>query len=218
MTNSFEIDDPRPIAESAKYTYFLPEPEALAAIGVGDLVQFIFRATLRSEKWDAERKWVRVEFVDGNWLEGVLESQPDDMPELQKGCTVRAPRSHAINVVFSDPTTWKRLNPTPRREYWERCLVDSAVLYEGLPVHYLWREPADMLRDGDKFPDSGWRIRGDMRGATDAEIDARKVSYVAIGAVLNRDDSWLHLVDEPEGEAFEKNFEKGLFQRLDRNA
>ena len=68
-----------------------------------------------------------------------------------------------------------------------------------------------MTKEGDKFPDSGWRIRGDTRGSLTEQLRSRKAAYVALGAVLNRDDSWLHLIDEPVGARFEKNFEKGVF-------
>ena len=68
-----------------------------------------------------------------------------------------------------------------------------------------------MMRDGDKFPDSGWRIRGDTRGKSTEELAARKIAYVALGAVLNKDDTWLHLIDEPAGASFEKDFETGVF-------
>lgn len=66
-------------------------------------------------------------------------------------------------------------------------------------------------REGDKFPDSGWRVIGDLRNVSEEDIAERKLAYVAIGAVLNRDDSWLHLVDAPVGSAFERDFERGVF-------
>jgi hypothetical protein len=65
----------------------------------------------------------------------------------------------------------------------------------------------------DEFPDSGWRLRGDYRGLSDDEIEARKMSYVALGAVLNRDDSWIHLIEEPVGSAFLRNFETHQYER-----
>jgi hypothetical protein len=68
-----------------------------------------------------------------------------------------------------------------------------------------------MTKEDDRFPDSGWRIRGDPRGASVEQLGSREVAYIALGAVLNRDDTWLHLIDEPVGARFEKDFERGIF-------
>src|SRR5262245_36198562 len=50
---TFEIDDPRPIAKEAPYTYFLPSDEQLAAIQPGDLVKIVIRSLPAARKWDA---------------------------------------------------------------------------------------------------------------------------------------------------------------------
>ena len=128
------------------------------------------------------------------------------LPQLKPGDIVRFQPFHVID-------TSRTLDDEPeRREYWKRCLVDKCVTDDGLPVHFLYREEPDPGKSDDKFPDSGWRIRGDYRGLSDAEIDARELEYVAIARVLNRDDSWLHLVDAPIGSAFIKDFETGEFR------
>ena len=64
-----------------------------------------------------------------------------------------------------------------------------------------------------QYPDSGWRIRGDVELMTDAEYDDDDASYIALGKVLNEDDSWIHLIDEPIGSRFFKNKETGKFER-----
>lgn len=68
-----------------------------------------------------------------------------------------------------------------------------------------------MTREGDAFPDSSWRMGGRQGEATEAELDNRQVCYVAIGLVLNQDESWLVLIEEPEGAAFLRDFERGVY-------
>jgi hypothetical protein len=123
-----------------------------------------------------------------------------------------------VQFKRSDVTAliWKENRQTPpppsmRREYWERCLVDRCVVEENMPVHFLYREEPDMAQPGHTFPDSGWRIRGDYRNLDQPEIDARALDYIALGVVLNHDDSWLHLIDEPTGAAFIRDWESGDF-------
>jgi hypothetical protein len=208
----YEVMDPRPCATSAPYTYFLPDLELLRAIGVGDHVKAVIGAVPPSEKFDEERMWIRINSVEVDWLEGELDSEPQDMPSLPRGSTILLPRSYAIDAIINDPLRAASLSTKPpRREYWDRCLVDQAILDGDLTVEYIYREAPDMATDGDKFPDSGWRIRGDTRGNLGDQIGNREVAYVALGAVLNSDDSWLHLIDEPIGARFEKDYGKGKF-------
>jgi hypothetical protein len=208
----YEVLDPRPFAASAPYTYFLPDLELLRAIGAGDHVKAMIRAVPPSEKYDAERMWIRINSVEVDWFEGELDSEPQDMPSLPRGSTIRLPLLYAIDAIISDPLRAAALSTKPpRREYWDRCLVDQAILDGDLTVEYIYREALDMAKEGDEFPDSGWRIRGDTRVNRRDQIGSRKVAYVALGAVLNRDDSWLHLIDEPIGARFEKDYGKGKF-------
>lgn len=211
MSELYEILDPRPIAASAPYTFFLPDAEAIEAVAVGDHVKAIVRAIPPSEECDAERMWIRITTADTEWLEGVLDSRPLDMPRLSLGSIIRLPRSHVIDLDIVDPVKSALSTIRPKRHYWARCLVDQAILDGELAVEYLYRETPDMTKDGDRFPDSGWRIRGDTRGNLISQLGNRKVAYVALGAVLNVDDSWLHLIDEPNGSRFEKDYEKDVF-------
>lgn len=208
----YEIDDPRPIAEEAPYTYYLPSENELLALGPGDLAQIVFRSIPPSGQYDAERMWVLITATDGDGLTGALENTPLDMPQLRTGDVVRFKRSDVISVLWSD----ERATPPPpapeRRDYWERCFVDRCVVEEGVSVYYLYREEADPDDPDDKYPDSGWRIRGDFRGLDDETIEARKIDYLALGAVLNHDDSWLHLIDSPVGSAFIQDEETGRFE------
>jgi hypothetical protein len=208
----FILLDPRPIAKEAPYTFFLPPDEVLAAIGPGDGLYLDFQALPKREKWESERMWVKVTERNGDHLRGELVMDPDDMPGVVRGAIVDFEIWHALQYGFADPAVDAQFSAGPR-EYWERCLVDEAVLEGELKVGFLYREEPDRTRPGDEFPDSGWRIRADMRGQTDEQIDARKATYIALGKVLNMDDSFLHLIDEPAGAAFHRDFEAGSYTR-----
>ena len=207
----YALDDPRPIAAENPYTYYLPSQPELEALLPGDLVQLVFRPTDGGRKWGAERMWVQIERIEGDSLSGTLESEPEDMPGLLKGELVEFRRYHVIDCVWSEE---RAVDPPPRpparRGYVERCLVDRCVTEDRVSVHYLYREEPEPLSHDDR-PDSGWRIRGDYRGVSDAELDNREVEFVAIARVLNADDTWIHLVDAPIGSAFIRDWQTGEF-------
>ena len=114
--------------------------------------------------------------AENDWLEGILDSDPADMPYLPGGSVIRLPRTHVIDLVFSNPDKAPPPSRGPRREYWERCLVDKCVLNGELKVGYIYREEPDMAKEGDRFPDSGWRIRGDTRGKSTEELASREIA------------------------------------------
>ncbi|USI78571.1 DUF2185 domain-containing protein [Sphingopyxis sp. USTB-05] len=207
----YRIDDPRPTAAGAPYTYYLPSENELLAVAPGDLVKIIFESIPPSDEWGAERMWVIVTAADGDELTGTLDNNPADMPQLEYGDIVQFRRGYIIDIDWAKD----RLVPPPsgpeRRWYWERCFVDDQILDGRLKVEYLYREEPDPPRDGDKFPDSGWRFRCDTRNLTDEEYNSPSFSYIAVGKVLNKDDSWLHLIDEPVGSAFLRDWSTGKF-------
>ena len=209
---TYVLDDPRPTKLGAPYTFYLPSEALQASVMPGDSVQLVFSGQPAGLKFGGERMWVDVTEVGSGGVVGKLANSPFDMPQLKLGDTVRFQPFHIIDFK----TDRELLNEPPQPQYWERCMVDKCVLDENVPVYYLYREEPDMAQEGDKYPDSGWRIRGDYRGLSDAEIEARPASYIALGKVLNVDDSWLHLMDSPIGSAFMKNFETGVFGPYDR--
>ena len=207
---SYLVLDPRPDAASAPYTFFLPSPLEIAAVGEGDLVKLMFEYTHDIEKWAIERMWVIVQEVKGEAVRGLLDNDPSEPTStLTAGDTILFERHDILAILWASPETAPR--PHCYQEYWDRCLVDQCVLDGTEPVEFIYREEPDMASEGDKHPDSGWRIRGRMGDATDEDAEARKIAYVALGAVLNRDDSWLHLIDEPIGRALMRDFDTGKY-------
>lgn len=159
--------------------------------------------------------WVKVETVNDDAFHGILDNDPDEPTSpLEAGDSIIFRRHDILAVDWKDPE--RSPPPADYREYWKRCLVDRCVIAGEEPVEYLYREEPDMAADGDKYPDSGWRIRGRMGTATDAEMDGRNAEYVALGLFLNRDDSWLPWIDAPIGTSLMRNFELNTYVEKSR--
>lgn len=214
LLGRYEVIDPRPIARAAKYTFFLPEQEAINSVQSGDLVKLIFSGKPPSQNWEAERMWVTVTEISAAMMKGILANVPSDLPQLRLGSPIEFQSWKIVDIRFKNGPP-KNLNVSHQREYWDRCLVDREVLSGELPVGYIYKE-APRAKFEEEFSDSGWRIRGDMRGQSEKIIDDRETEFVALGAVLNKDDSWVHLLDEPIGSAFVRNFNTGRYEAVDR--
>ena len=206
--------DPRPIAAEAPYTFFLPSTPEIAAVGKGDLVKLIFEYEGETEQWAAERMWVTVESVEGDELRGVLSNQPDEpRSPVKEGDPVVFERYQILAIVWANPATAPPA--LGHREYWDRCLVDQCVLDGEEPVEYLYREEPDLADEDDEYADSGWRIRGRRGETTDEDMDERGFAYVALDAVLNRDDSWINWIDSPVGTRLMRDFETNAYVEVE---
>ena len=211
---TYSIDDPRPVQKEAPYTFFLPGKERLAALDVGDLVQLIFRPIPNDWEYDAERMWVEVLEINGDHFVGNLDNEPSDMPQLKCGERVEFERFQIIDTLFAGKEKSVR-HFEKVRGYWDRCLVDKAVLEGTARVQYLYREEPES-DDEDKFPDSGWRFRAHIDQMTQEDYDEPRAAYIALGKVLNADDSWLHLIDMPVSSHFFLNDATGEFEACDK--
>ena len=215
LFGSYEVDDPRPIAAKAPYTYYLPPNDHIEKLSVGDLVKLSFISKPAGLYYNTERMWVKIKSLQNNLITGVLDNEPLDMPQLSHGDEIQFDGFNIIDIQWTDAenrTELKDLSKVKEKQRWDRCFVDDCVLYEGIRVQYIYREEPYMTGDNDKYPDSGWRIRGDVYEMTDEQYENGKGSYVALGAVLNKDDSWIHLIDAPFKTAFLKNDETGQFE------
>lgn len=211
---SYVLCDPRPVAKAAPYTFFLPGEAETRAVGEGDLVRLEFEYLHETEEWAGERMWLIVEGAGEDELLGRLDNHPaEPTSPLKAGDPISFRRHHILAITWARP---EAAPPPPRyRTYWERCLVDQCVLDGEEPVECLYREQPEPLPEGDTYPDSGWRILGRRGDATDADMDVRDVSYVALGAVLNRDDSWLDWIDAPVGIYLARDFETDAYSELE---
>jgi hypothetical protein len=214
ICGTWSIVDPKPIAASAPYTFFLPSENELSHLQAGDLVKLIFGGWPESRIWDSEKMWVEITSRDNDDFCGKLANEPLDPPQLQVGKPIKFSAFHIVDFIASSQNIFAFDEVKPR-QYWDRCLVEDIVLYNGMPVGYLYRETPEVLEDETKYKDSGWRIRGDHHGVTEKELVERATSFVALGAVLNRDDSWVHLIDEEIGCRFTRNFLTNKYTKVD---
>lgn len=212
LPHGISLIDPRPVQKESPYTFELPHPDHIEAVQIGDLVKAIFSDVDGGHP--AERMWVRVDRIEDNWFAGELDSTPSDMKNLEAGDPVGVPRSHVISVFTGDGRKLPEVPPRP--DYWQRCFVDVCVLERRSHVDYLYREAPDMTREGDAYPDSGWRLRGTPEAIEEDEAREDQFEYVALGAVLNRDDRWVHLLDEEPGVAFQWDAKTQDYLRFDR--
>lgn len=196
---TWQLEDPTDIAAANKYTFYKPSPEVLSKVAVGEVVKLIFRG--QGDDADdvyVERMWVIVDVVHpGNRFEGRLDNDPYNIRGLQAGDPVSFEARHIIDTAHQDPLDFTA-------KYVKRAFVTHRILRDGQPICFLYRE------EPDDEQDSGWRFTaGDE---TDEYMDdANNISYVSLGAVLSKDDSVLHLLDEPEGSAFKRDEASGRF-------
>ena len=208
VSESCEIITPRDVVEPLPCTFVLHGSTYANAAGAGDLVQVVMRWKL--EKPFDLTQWIKVTSADGDRLEGTMEPtllEPEwfEAPNLDEGTVICLKRPNIFRVRFANPEKYASLEPI--RPYWDRgCQVEESVLKESAPVRFLYREVSNLTLEDDDLPDSGWRIR-----STSGICDA---CYVPLGAVLDQDDSWRHLVDAPLGAIFAKDPETGFFGQV----
>lgn len=202
---TYALEDLRPRAIESPYTFFVPTDAEIAALRPGVFVKLIFESVPPSLAHNAERMWVEITQLTKEGLEGRLDNVPLDIPQLTMGQIVPFQAHHVASILWESEEDKVRFGDSSEEDRWfNRCFVDECILNDGVPVGFLYREePEDFL--DENWSDTGWRIRGVQTGLSNTEIDARSMRFVAIGAVLNRDDSFLHLLGEQVGTAFERS-------------
>lgn len=196
---SWQLDDATELALLYKYTFYKPSADVIAKVAIGDTVKLIFRfASDDPDAPGAERMWVLVDEIgtDGRF-KGRLDNTPAHIHDLQAGDPVEFSAAHIINTPHDD-------HDNLVERYLKRCYVTNRVLQDGCPAGYLYREVPD------SEDDSGWRITANDE-SDEYMDDAANCAYVSLGAVLNQDDSFVRLLDAPEGSAFVRDPATGAF-------
>jgi len=185
----WRLVDPRPIREKFPYTFFVPSEEEKAAIEPGEAVKLIFEDA--KPEGATERMWVIYEGRDERGWYGKLDNAPVEIAGLSAGDTIRFRSWHIVAVWDMKVDDY-----ADEEQMFARVHVDPRVL-EGARIGAMerrrkawfwpfWRRP---------FIETGWMIY-----AEDGPRPARRaMAHVAVGAVLNRDDSILPWLGAPRG-------------------
>jgi hypothetical protein len=193
------------------YTFYCPSETLLSAVGENDQVQLHLIYTKKPWlRYSGERLWFRVVERLGDAFVGELLNQPCDMIGLEKGAHIPFGANHIANVVVRDGLKMDDGDGLDR--YAGGCLVSRSIM-EGAPVFRVARQNS-VEKPGVTLPDTGWLVLAEDFSETELFSDGSLVTR-SLGAVLNLDDRWHHLLDEPAGEQFQWCTAKGEFVRLE---
>ena len=185
MDKTWELEDVSNRAMDARYTFYLPSTEVIEMLSVGDIVKLVFLCDVENDKgWSAERMWVQITGITDSEFEGFLDNEPYYIPDIKAGDKLVFQARHIIQTSIDDPV------PSIVENYISRCFVSDSVLYGGKQVTRLFRE-----EPGEKQENySGWVLFSDE----DDEVyldDADNWHYVSLGAVLNKGDQFIELLE-----------------------
>lgn len=200
------LENVRDIAKESPYTFYVPSDELIKMLKVGDIVKLVFVSTIQQENnpFSSERIWVEITQVNGNNFVGTLDNKPFVIQDLNLGDEVSFQACHIIDWYDDE-----LVDPVPPLDnYWDRCYTTWAILYDKTEsVNYIYRTKPD------NDEDSGWKI---LSGNETQEYinSTHNVQFVALGSLLNIDDSFIHLLSSDIGTAFKRN-EKGEWVKVD---
>jgi hypothetical protein len=193
---SWSLDDAEIIAKEAKYTFYKPSKNLISKLQIGNLVKLIFRfETDKPEMPGAERMWVIITDINNGKFTGKLDNDPYYIKDLKHKDVLEFEGKHIIQVYGIDDG-----EEDLTQKYIHRCMATQKVLYENAQIKWFYREESmGEVRAG--IFDTGWRfMAGDE---TDEYLEnPDNLHLVSLGALLNKDDSFVDLLDAPEGSAF----------------
>ncbi|EFA76897.1 hypothetical protein PPL_09649 [Heterostelium album PN500] len=157
--------------------------------------------TPQETQYHAERMWVKITSVDDQHqhFEGTLDNQPFSLKSIMSGDPVVF-RANQILMIYGQTNQISYLSDEQRILTSQFCLISRMALDQKNGVGYIFREdPSKAIAN-----DSGWRI---FQGDESDEYMENKSNYqtTTIAAVLNQDDTFLHLLQYPVDTCFEKD-------------
>lgn len=189
----WRLVDPRPIRDENPYTFFVPSDAEKKALKEGDNVKLIFEG-LDPDTGGTERMWVIHTGRDATGWYGKLDNEPYAIAGLSCGDPILFQEYHMVSVLDV-----KVDDLSDEDRFFARCHVDPRILEDGAQIAWLERRKPKRnwwwQRSREQFADTGWCIYAEGGKA----LRRARMQHVAIGVLLNRDDSFLPFLDAPPG-------------------
>jgi hypothetical protein len=204
---SWTLENVKEIQDSAPYTFYRPSEAIIDCLKPHEAtVKLMF--SFESDETDvpaAERMWVILdEIAEDGSFKGTLDNDPYYIKDLKAGDEVRFKREHIMQYHTLEELDIDDENAGKLEPYLKRCIVSNEIMKNKKRIGYIYRkEPTE-----DK--DSGWYIMTGEENETYLE-NTDNFQYIALGVVLNNDDSFIHLLNEPAGSEFERDIVTGTF-------
>lgn len=209
IMGSWTLVDAEKIAQANKYTFEKPSQQVIQKLKVGNYVKLIFNFESTNEEHpSAERMWVIITAINNDKFTGKLDNDPFFLHELFAGDQIHFEHQHIISHDLDID------EPSLVEKYINRCLIPNKILYENAAINFLYRESPMEKSENHKYDDSGWRIFTGNE-SDDFLNNPENLSFVSLGAVLSKDDSFVHLLDAPIGACYQRN-EQGGFDKVEQ--
>ncbi len=204
MGKTWELEDVSDRAIDARYTFYLPSREVIDLLSVGDIVKLVFLCDVENDKgWSAERMWVQITAIRDSEFEGFLDNDPYYIPDIKAGDTVVFQPNHIIQTSIDDPV------PSIVDDYSSRCFVSGSVLYGDKQVTRLYREEPDEKAESY----SGWMLFS-VDDSEEFLSDSKNWHYVSLGAVLNKGDEFVELLESDYETGYVWDDSKNEYRKL----
>lgn len=198
---TWHLENVRETAKQYPYTFYVPSEELLDVLKVGDCVRLLFVNDIKKDinRLRAERMWVTIIQKNDDKFVGKLDNKPFEMKQLKLGDIIHFSKYHIMSVDGKiDPIE------SIAEAYLDRCWTTKAIIDGEAPIGFICRTEPMEKREKGEYHDTGWQI---LSGDESDEYmdDSDTIQYIALGSVLNLDDSFIHLLDSPVGSAFYKD-------------
>ncbi|MGY1462085.1 immunity protein Imm33 domain-containing protein [Bacillus toyonensis] len=198
---SWYLDDVYELNKEAPYTFYLPSPEVLEKLKVGDLVKLIFVTKDEEEDgFHGERMWVEITEMNEGGLIGKLDNEPYRL-SLKIGDEISFGVENISDTEYDDPASsdWDF--------YFDTKVIVSNDVIEKEEFNFLIKDNPTV--EGDP----GWSI---LSGYESDEYvnNPENFQIISVGVILNIDDSILEFLEEPPLCAYERN-DKGRFYKIE---